>query len=207
MGAAFIPVLSAWIGPGRHWRKCCILAGKWSGKPQHSGGSPVGRCHCSVLRAQFVHLSDNWYEEKQWELLQTHTSCSKPCCLLLFTFFLILIQLAAVYFLIVNTKSDFGQDRYYLTWSQALLPCRFLKNYYLPSLCSLKWHRTNTESFNPPLMSMERFSLIPVRIGFCPYLINSYKWIRFSLSFSHTYTHTHRTVQGSAILIFWHANK
>lgn len=102
MGPAFIPVLSVWIGPGQHWRKCCILAGKWSGKPQHSDGSPVGRCHCSVPPAPFVHLSDSWYKEKQWELPQTHTSC-----FLLFTFFWILIQLAAVCFLLLILNQIF----------------------------------------------------------------------------------------------------
>lgn len=67
VGAAILlPVLSAWTGPGPRWRKCWILAGRWSGRPRRSGGSPAGRCRCSARPAPSARWSGSWGQGKPW---------------------------------------------------------------------------------------------------------------------------------------------
>lgn len=72
--AGLLPVWSVWTGPGPRWRRCWIQAGRWSGRPRHSGGSPAGRCRCSAPPAPSARWSGTWGQAKPWG----KTSCTPP---------------------------------------------------------------------------------------------------------------------------------
>lgn len=102
-GAAFLPVWSVWTAPGPRWRRCWTLAGRRSGRPRRSGGSPAGRCRCSARPAPSAHWSGSWGQEKPW--LKTPPASPNHAAFVLFNVFSISCRFGVC--LVVGIKSDF----------------------------------------------------------------------------------------------------